>query len=428
MKLLLLILLGLTLVVTSNIVEITNENYAMLASDHALLLKFYAPWCGHCQKLAPKYEEVATHLKTREDIIVGEVDCTKSKALCTKHKVKGYPTIQLHSDSNSYTYRGPRESLHIGQWTVQMLLPFDEPLNRHIIEPTVSVMLLVEGYDPEVHAAVETVSKRYFGSIPVFIASLKDFEQYPEIDISEVTPGSVINVRDGKVTVWDMNESLDTFFNRNALSRFPVIGHHNYDILSRKRYMAMVAVDIDDKDYIADVYEQLKQLPEAFFNDFSVGVISVKEHAGYVRQFNTQFPAVIVFKQKSHDRWIQFTPEPDDVIEYIQNVKAGKVESTSGPKTSLIGHLRRVLMQHPVMVIGITCLVFIVLISIVLLTSSKYVKEGEEELDENKPLVLEGTEEEVKEMLQEEAENLPEIANLSGEEEEEEVVEDKKND
>ena len=33
---------------TSNVVELTTSNFGK-TSDGLWLLKFYAPWCGHCQ-------------------------------------------------------------------------------------------------------------------------------------------------------------------------------------------------------------------------------------------------------------------------------------------------------------------------------------------------------------------------------------------
>jgi protein disulfide-isomerase A6 len=59
------------------------------------LLSFFAPWCGHCQKLAPEWEKAATNLK---DIVpVGKVDCTVHQGLCGQYGVQGYPTIKIFS-------------------------------------------------------------------------------------------------------------------------------------------------------------------------------------------------------------------------------------------------------------------------------------------------------------------------------------------
>jgi thiol-disulfide isomerase/thioredoxin len=41
-----------------------------------VFVKYYAPWCGHCKKMAPAWIELAEYLKDVEDVIIAEVDAT----------------------------------------------------------------------------------------------------------------------------------------------------------------------------------------------------------------------------------------------------------------------------------------------------------------------------------------------------------------
>lgn len=46
------------------VVDLTEDNFKemVLDSDEMWLVEFFAPWCGHCQKLAPEWESAAGQL------------------------------------------------------------------------------------------------------------------------------------------------------------------------------------------------------------------------------------------------------------------------------------------------------------------------------------------------------------------------------
>ncbi|KAJ1261796.1 hypothetical protein BS78_09G058200 [Paspalum vaginatum] len=65
-----------------------------VGKDRAALVEFYAPWCGHCKKLAPEYEKLGASFKKAKSVLIAKVDCDEHKSVCSKYGVSGYPTIQ----------------------------------------------------------------------------------------------------------------------------------------------------------------------------------------------------------------------------------------------------------------------------------------------------------------------------------------------
>ena len=65
----------------------------LINQDTAVLVDFFAEWCGPCKMLAPVLKEVKDSLGDNVSII--KIDVDKNQALAAKYQVKGVPTMLL---------------------------------------------------------------------------------------------------------------------------------------------------------------------------------------------------------------------------------------------------------------------------------------------------------------------------------------------
>uniref|UniRef100_K3X2P9 Thioredoxin domain-containing protein n=1 Tax=Globisporangium ultimum (strain ATCC 200006 / CBS 805.95 / DAOM BR144) TaxID=431595 RepID=K3X2P9_GLOUD len=77
-----------------DVVILTDKNFEkeVLNSGDYWLVEFYAPWCGHCQKLEPEYKAAAKKLKKHARF--GAINADEYKSLAQKYQIKGFPTIK----------------------------------------------------------------------------------------------------------------------------------------------------------------------------------------------------------------------------------------------------------------------------------------------------------------------------------------------
>lgn len=86
----------------------TAESFqtSVTMSQDPWFIKFYAPWCAHCQAMGPNWIQLAKEMKGKLNI--GEVNCEVETRLCKDVNVRGYPSLLFFRGGERVEYEGLR--------------------------------------------------------------------------------------------------------------------------------------------------------------------------------------------------------------------------------------------------------------------------------------------------------------------------------
>ncbi len=108
----------------SSVLDLIPDNFdkVVLESNKPALVEFFAPWCGHCKKLAPIYEELAQNFDFAKDqVSIAKVDADAEKDLGRRFGVQGFPTLKwFDGKSDKPTdYNGGRDLESLSSFIVE---------------------------------------------------------------------------------------------------------------------------------------------------------------------------------------------------------------------------------------------------------------------------------------------------------------------
>lgn len=153
-------------------------------------IKFYAPWCHHCQALAPNWHNLARQM--RGHLNIGEVNCDEQKQLCKRAGVKGYPTMLLYRGAERIEYDGLRG---IGD-----LLSYAEQVT--------AISGGVEEVDAAEFKALEEKEEVIFTYFYDHATTSEDFQALERLTMSLIGKGKLVKTNDAelakrfKISTW----------------------------------------------------------------------------------------------------------------------------------------------------------------------------------------------------------------------------------
>ncbi|MEH6575602.1 MAG: thioredoxin TrxA [Amphritea sp.] len=85
---------------SENIVNVTDASFEedVLKADGAVLVDYWAEWCGPCKMIAPVLEEIANDYADKLKVCKLNID--ENNETPPKFGIRGIPTLMLFKDGN----------------------------------------------------------------------------------------------------------------------------------------------------------------------------------------------------------------------------------------------------------------------------------------------------------------------------------------
>lgn len=345
------------------VLVLTDENFDEELKNHdKILIEFYAPWCGHCKKLAPEYVKAAEKL-AKEDppIYLAKVDATEAKELASRFEIKGFPTLKWFVGGEATEYTGGRTADEIVNWVKKKSGPpsteiDDEKLTALKAENKIVVVFYGD--------ADSDAFKQYESA-----AAVDDKNTYTHITCAECTlpegltrPGvAVYRKFDEPVVVLDKELTKENIGNFVSSSSVPTLIEFSEEyiepIFQKQKPAAFLFVDSknDEHKKLIETFKEasLANKGRIFFSHSGVSEGIQQRLAEFVGVTTEHLPRlmIVAFNANGVDKYVYDGDvkalSSDEVTKFLDRFEAGSLqkylkseeipESDEGPVRVVVG-------------------------------------------------------------------------------------------
>eukprot|EP00732_Lithocolla_globosa_P004579 Lithocolla_globosa_v1_NODE_4305_length_1466_cov_26.164422.p1 type:complete len:449 gc:universal NODE_4305_length_1466_cov_26.164422:1411-65(-) len=314
---------------TASVLQLTEENFdSTIAANENILVEFYAPWCGHCKNLGPKFDEAAEQLEGIAHLAA--VDCTTSETVCQQHAIRGYPTLKHFRNGEATDFQGARETATIVAFMKKRAMPIVSIVSDEVEFSQSDQVVVVAHVAPEdqegleaFRAAATRLSERAtFGAVLGQPAPVTLYKQFDERKM-------------------DYNGDMDglvEWLTVNSIPTMDDIGPDNYQfyIDSGKPLAYLFIGDDTDRSTVGPQVEQVARILKGKMNFVYIDAAQYGGHADNLNLKVGQWPAFAVSNTENGQKFpisqdTQLTTET--VLQHCEGVLSGAIKSSIKSQT-----------------------------------------------------------------------------------------------
>lgn len=334
-------LLTLTVFAEDDVVVATKDNFdEIISKDELTFVKFYAPWCGHCKKMAGDFKEAATELKGKAVFV--DLDATVEKELAAKYEVRGYPTLKLFSNGEVISdYKGGRNKDALIKYINNALLPSStecadaDAVSAFVKENAGKTIIFGAALD-KLSSNFKKVSMSLRDTMPdnVAFGSVPDASLLSGLSDKKVSADSILLIREDETTdvYADEADGLEAWSKVAALPLYAELSRDNASMYTElDKPIFILFQDPEKKDEavnkaiieIAKEHRELNALAFVWIN--RVDLKSFSEYVGV----GEKDPAIAIYEFKKDVKYVfgeEYSPEA--LKKWVQSFFAGELKPT----------------------------------------------------------------------------------------------------
>lgn len=323
------------------------------------LVEFYAPWCGHCQRLEPIYNQVYMQLR-HTDIIVAKVDCTKHSSVANAFNVKGFPTIKFIKGEDAYIHRGDRTKEDI----IKFALRAKEPAIRRIASEN-KFLEIQKQHQNEVfflYMGPEIKEVELFQKFEM-TARRQLIQSYFYSGEGRILPLHVKLARMPSIMAFKDNiyieytgesrfSEVDSWVTQERYTGYPVVTSNTLnEMVELQKFLVITAIDRGSKKWkeVNTRYEEMsKKLAlderEIFHSQFQFALVTDGEPLNSITVSNVELPALLVYDAKSQYYYIPEQEIKDFTLkeyrQFLLDIAQDKIPPQGG--TGFVQRIKRI--------------------------------------------------------------------------------------